>query len=86
MQCFNCWKYGHTSKFCRSKERCGKCGTEGHRRDSCTLEDTCSNCKFCNERFNTEFDCKHSAREKCFNVYETELNNLRSKIDYGSSA
>lgn len=30
MQCFNCFKFNHTAKTCRSKKKCINCGHEAH--------------------------------------------------------
>lgn len=45
LRCFNCNKFGHTTKVCRNKETCAKCSKTGHRHDNCqdaTLK--CVNC------------------------------------------
>lgn len=36
VQCFNCLRYGHVSKQCKSKLRCNRCG-ENHKSDSCQV-------------------------------------------------
>jgi hypothetical protein len=36
-QCFNCQKYGHISRACREKQKCGHCGGE-HTSAECTCE------------------------------------------------
>lgn len=32
---FKCLRYGHTTKLCRSHERCRTCGQDDHNRESC---------------------------------------------------
>lgn len=43
-QCFGCWKFGHTIKFCPVKKiLCPKCGSVNHA--NCDKEFKCLNCK-----------------------------------------
>ena len=45
MQCKNCYKYGHPTKYCRNKTTCGKC-SEQHSTVSCKAHNLkCVNCK-----------------------------------------
>ena len=37
VQCFNCQKYGHTSRICSATQKCGHCGG-GHRTEECTRD------------------------------------------------
>lgn len=30
VQCFKCWKWGHTQQYCRSTPLCPRCGTKAH--------------------------------------------------------
>ena len=43
LRCFNCNKYGHTGKYCRSAQRCKKCGTN-HPHSDCQNTLRCVNC------------------------------------------
>lgn len=48
VQCLRCLRFGHTRKFCRSKERCSHCGEFNHSLDTCmnlTSPPKCFNCK-----------------------------------------
>lgn len=42
-QCLKCWRFGHTVKFCRSKQRCKHCGKD-HDSENCTQPTGCLNC------------------------------------------
>lgn len=42
VQCYNCFKYGHVSKICRSPRRCVICGEAFH--DRCMENNRCINC------------------------------------------
>lgn len=35
VQCIRCLRFGHTQKYCRSKERCSHCGEYNHFIDTC---------------------------------------------------
>ena len=44
-QCFNCWKYGHSSKICANTKICCNCGKDTpHDMINCTQRTQCSNC------------------------------------------
>ena len=48
MQCYNCQSFGHSTKTCRSKQKCPICG-ENHSHKGCLSRElrkpTCANCK-----------------------------------------
>jgi len=49
VQCMRCLRFGHTQKFCRSKQRCSHCGVFDHGIETCdkrlTTTPQCINCK-----------------------------------------
>lgn len=48
LQCKNCLRFGHTSKFCRSSPKCSHCGSSKHSIESCPTSlatDPC--CLYC---------------------------------------
>ena len=46
MQCYNCLKYGHISKFCRNEDKtCFNCSNKGHTKEECTSTPLCLHCK-----------------------------------------
>ena len=48
LQCNNCLRFGHTTKFCRSDPRCSHCGESKHTIVSCPIaQATDPNCLFC---------------------------------------
>ena len=51
MQCFNCYKYGHKSRYCKLPTRCGRCAGE-HLTDECSAEITggAAACAGCDSR------------------------------------
>ncbi|XP_042892022.1 uncharacterized protein LOC122266368 [Penaeus japonicus] len=44
MQCYNCYKYGHPSKFCKEKKICSRCSSDEHKYEDCTNPPKCVNC------------------------------------------
>ena len=44
LRCYNCQKFGHGSKFCRSSQICGKCGKPDHKIEDCNNVLNCYNC------------------------------------------
>ncbi|XP_050540378.1 uncharacterized protein LOC126905023 [Daktulosphaira vitifoliae] len=48
VQCRKCLRFGHTLKFCRSKERCSHCGLFDHTESNCNVKlTTPPSCIFC---------------------------------------
>jgi len=45
LRCFNCQKYGHSSRACKNLATCVKCGEAGHEGASCSNQEPCINCK-----------------------------------------
>lgn len=45
IQCFNCYKFGHGTKFCKSSSRCGNCAGAKHNDNTkCEVTSKCANC------------------------------------------
>ena len=75
LQCTNCYKYGHTSRKCRSQHVCGFCGSSNHpTKWHCCETPRCVNCGM-----------NHHAKSKeCpFYTYNTELKLLVSRTGMG---
>ena len=45
LHCFNCQKYGHSSRVCKNYAACVKYGEAGHEGASCSNQELCINCK-----------------------------------------
>lgn len=60
LQCNNCLRFGHTSKFCRSKPRCSHCGDNNHSLNTCpSAQTTDPRCLFCQlPHLATDRSCK----------------------------
>ena len=44
LRCFNCQRFGHSSKFCRQTPRCQKCGAAPHEGTPCSAPIKCLSC------------------------------------------
>ena len=44
LQCYKCFSFGHTSKFCSKDQICGNCAQSGHTFKTCDKIAKCSNC------------------------------------------
>lgn len=77
-RCYNCQGYGHTAKFCKNKQRCGKCAEDGHSKD-CTYtgDSKCANCKHFGKPFN------HSVRDPNCPCYVRAAEMVVKKTNYG---
>lgn len=86
-RCYKCCGYGHNSKKCNNKIRCGYCGEE-HETKNCDQKDRpkCANCFESNEKYKTRRNWKHAAldNDKC-ETYKSRKAFLRSRINYSTS-
>ena len=74
LRCFNCQRFGHQGKFCRSKKTCVNCGKAEEHVD-CTEEAWCPNCK----------ESGHSAASKDCNKFLQEQLILKTMAEHGGS-
>lgn len=44
LRCFQCQRFGHSSKFCKQDARCHKCGAAPHEGSPCSAPMKCLNC------------------------------------------
>lgn len=76
LQCNQCFKFGHTKRFCSNKKVCGNCGEEDHDMENCVSENPrCVNCNL-----------SHNSYSKDCSTYkeETEIAQIKEsgKITY----
>jgi len=64
LQCYNCWRFGHVEKACRSARRCVTCSQshEEGEESECTNPPSCRNCH--GEHENDDPNCPKRAEEK----------------------
>lgn len=85
IQCFSCNGFGHFANKCPGKDKpiCYKCAGE-HNYTNCDNKNTaCINCVKNNDRFKTNVDINHSAKDRrnCQSYIKTvEL--IRNQINY----
>ncbi|GIY57448.1 hypothetical protein CEXT_761681 [Caerostris extrusa] len=73
VQCFKCYRYGHTPGQCIEPEQCcSKCPAK-HSYKTCKQDSaSCRNCLESNSKNGTKFDGKHCAVSKDCPVYQKE--------------
>jgi hypothetical protein len=74
LQCYNCFKFGHNEKNCKSDENCHKCGQNGftHNQDNCNRPMSCVNCSE-----------PHSAKSRECKTWKVEKEVLHVKFTQG---
>ena len=45
IQCYSCFKFGHTTRYCTGRKTCKNCGSSDHATSDCSKKTTCYNCK-----------------------------------------
>lgn len=61
MHCDKCQAFGHTTKYCANKPKCGKCG-DPHLTDSCQMSE--EKCAKCQDKHNSLKDCPVFRQQK----------------------
>lgn len=74
LRCLNCFKYGHSRKYCKSLRICAQCSELFHENE-CQTETKCTNCKQAHNNFDK--DCIKFKRE--FGIQTIKVTN---KISY----
>lgn len=66
VQCLNCLRFGHTSRFCRSGPRCSHCADTTHNVQTCpTADSTAPCCFYCKgEHLSTSRECPEWNKQK----------------------
>lgn len=70
MQCFQCLRYGHSSRLCRGKKRCKTCG--GEHEGDCTNVTFCVHCKNSNHSSTSRSCPKYLQQKNIKNVMATK--------------
>lgn len=82
-RCYNCNKYGHSSRNCSDSKSCGKCCGSTHDTKDCSSQELiCTNCKTSNEKHNLGLSINHSAYSMACPTYLHLLQQEKSKIQY----
>lgn len=76
IQCFRCFKFGHTSFKCSQNQVCENCSSEGHSLNECQSEPFCLHCK--NKHRATCLDCPELVRQKTLKKFMA-VNNVSFK-------
>ena len=73
LRCYNCFKYGHVTKFCTKSKICRVCANN-HEEMECEGKIKCINCGL-----------EHFADDKCCKIYKQEKEIVKIKIDQNIS-
>ena len=73
-QCYNCQKYGHTARVCRSQKKCGLCAAPGHDDKACnfrndTTKHRCVNCNLNHPAWSSSCTARYEQVDKARLVY-----------------
>lgn len=64
VQCYQCFRFGHTKSQCRSKAKCNNCAQDNCLSDPCTNEKRCVHCGS-NDHMSTSRQCPAYNKQQC---------------------
>jgi hypothetical protein len=72
-QCYRCWNWGHTQKYCKKEACCGTCGTAQHlaQGQACTRAPHCPNCGLSHTARARECRASKTAYEKAKRAFQS---------------
>lgn len=82
-RCYNCQRYGHTAKHCRSPKQCGFCASTDHESNACQSKQTPDrfNCANCLRSENHKKSATHNAADNNCPIYKSRLKDYLSNIE-----
>ena len=79
MRCFKCQRFGHITKYCKSKSACSQCSSEDHIDKECSSDERlCMNCK--GQRPSYSSACPKYNEEK-----EIRALKIRNNVTFGEA-
>lgn len=75
LRCLNCFRFGHTRKYCKSDRICASCSDKFHDPSACSTGSRCINCK--GDHSNWSKDCPQFKREVSIQTIK-----VQEKISY----
>ncbi|XP_076284695.1 uncharacterized protein LOC143211120 [Lasioglossum baleicum] len=90
--CYNCFRTGHTAKFCRSEMICKCCGTPGHNISDCQSDTpTCAHCKEAHQTLHPSCSALQTNKEinrqmSLLNVSFYEAKQIITKLNSGKKS
>ena len=90
-QCYNCQKYGHLAKFCRSTTKCGYCAAIGHDDHHCSLRNApdkarCANCSLMHPAWSSHCQVRRAQVEKAKFAYATRPRRFACRTSVNQTA
>jgi hypothetical protein len=82
-RCYNCQKYGHVSKHCKSEKQCGFCASTAHESKDCSERENSSKHKCANCVRGKQQDANHHSGSSECPIYKTRLQDLINNTNYG---
>lgn len=80
-RCYNCNRFDHLSKDCKSPKLCNKCGSSGHTNENCTNDLSCVNCREYNDKHNAHLNHCHTAYDLTCPTYAWIRDRERRRIE-----
>lgn len=80
LRCYNCNKYGHSSKACKNKICCPRCSGEHSVKECKSTELKCSNCVSTEKQGNSSIDVNHAVWDSSCIFYNNLLTKLRADL------
>lgn len=82
-RCYNCSRFGHSSKDCPHTKTCGRCCSESHESADCSAQKlTCINCQIACKEFKLDLNTEHSTFSLSCPSYKRLEQKERLKIQY----
>lgn len=82
-RCYNCQRYGHTSKYCRSAKQCGFCASTDHESTACQHKHNPDkfNCANCLRSEHHKKHHNHNAADNSCPIYKSRLSDYIANIE-----
>lgn len=82
-RCYNCQRYGHTAKYCKSAKQCGFCASTDHESTNCQHKQSPEkfNCANCLRSEHHKKHNNHNAADNNCPIYKSRLSDYLANIE-----